>query len=44
MTVSLVFHFGHLALGFSKGLLSSQADLASLLKHDVSWANIFHKE
>jgi len=41
---SLVFCSGLLALGFTKGLHSSQADLICPLKHDVSWASIFRKE
>ena len=41
---SLVFCSGLLALGFTKGLCSSQADLICPLKHDVSWASIFQKE
>lgn len=44
VTMGLVFHFGPFALGsYNKELLKDQADFISLLKHDVSWANIFHK-
>lgn len=44
VTVGLVFHFGPFALGsYNKELLNNQADFISLLKPDISWANIFHK-